>query len=208
MEINFQETVHTTKHRNIFVHEPLTKRQFADELIANGTMLLFGKQFTIDDTNRHIVNFMYRWFNNVDTDVNRNAGIFISGKIGAGKSVLMRAFLKIIEAHTGKVVYDADCKNFNMKYIELLEENDNEYFRFRPMYFDDLGREGKTCKHYGTDISPVTDVIFQRYDTGAYTFATSNYKLKDLTVRYDKSVGDRLGVMFNEFEMKNDSRRK
>ena len=209
INLNFRETVHTTKHRNIFAYEPLTKRQFADELIANGTMLLLGKPFTIDDTNRHIVNFMYRWFNNVDADVNRNAGILISGKIGAGKSILMRAFLKIIEAHTNKIIYDADCKNFNMRYIDVIEETgDMEYFKFRPMYFDDLGREGASCKHYGTDISPVTDILFQRYDTGAYTFATSNYSLADLKLRYGNFIADRLGVMFNEFEMKNDSRRK
>lgn len=208
MEMNFQETVRTTNHRNIFLREPLTKQQFAQELIFSGTNLLNGKTFTIDGTNKHIINFMFTWLNNIEHGVNRNAGILISGKIGAGKSILMRAFLKIIEAHTGKIIYDADCKNFNMKYIEMIENTDNEYFKFRPMYFDDLGREGLSCKHYGTDISPVTDVLFQRYDTGAYTFATSNYSLADLQKRYGLAMADRLGAMFNEFEMKNESRRK
>ena len=80
---------------------------------------------------------MFNWFNNVEFGYNRNAGIFISGTIGAGKSILMRAFLKIVEKYTGFRIFDADCKNFNRQYIEITEEEGIDYFKYRPMYFDD-----------------------------------------------------------------------
>lgn len=201
-------------YRNIFLAEPMEKRQFADELIAAGTNILraTGKGsevFTIDETNKHIVSFMHHWWNNVEHGYNRNAGIIICGKIGAGKSILMRAFLAVLAKYTGKVVFDADCKNFNTQYIEMIEEYGTDYFKFRPLYFDDLGREGKQVKVYGTEISPVPDVLFQRYDTGAYTFATSNYDFEDLKKdnMYGLAIADRLNSMFNVFEMTNKSRR-
>ena len=210
--INYRETAVMTNYRNIFLNLPLEKSQFAKELIAAGTEILqqtgkTSESFTIDETNKHIVSFIFHWWNNIEHGYNRNAGIFISGSIGAGKTILMRAFIKVLENHTGKRVFDADCKNFNSRYIELTEENDSEYFKFRPMYFDDLGRESKVVKVYGTEISPVTDVLFQRYDTGAYTFATSNYSMADLKKMYGLAIEDRLGNMFNVFEMKNKSRR-
>lgn len=199
-------------YRNIFLSEPMGKKQFASELIEAGTNILqsTGKAtelFTIDETNKHIVAFMYGWWNNVEHGYNRNAGIFISGSIGAGKTILMRAFLKLLQKYTSRIVFDADCKNFNKQYIQVTEQHDNEYFKYRPMYFDDLGREGKQVKIYGTEISPVTDVLFQRYDTGAYTFATSNYDIEALKKMYGLAIVDRLGNMFNVFEMKNKSRR-
>ena len=213
--LNRQETEVTTNvrgYRNIFIAQPISKFQFAEELISVGSKILqqtgkITEQFVIDETNKHIVSFMFNWFNNVEFGYNRNAGIFISGTIGAGKSILMRAFLKIVEKYTGFRIFDADCKNFNRQYIEITEEEGIDYFKYRPMYFDDLGREGKQVKVYGTEISPVTDVLFQRYDTGAYNFATSNYSISDLKKMYGSAIADRLNSMFNVFEMKNKSRR-
>jgi hypothetical protein len=214
--LNQAKTAATTNrgYRNIFMAEPMEKRQFANELISAGTNILrsTGKQtevFTIDETNKHIVSFMYHWWNNVEHGYNRNAGIIICGKIGSGKTILMRAFLKVLSKYTGMIVFDADCKNFNRTYIELTEENGIDYFKYRPMYFDDLGREGKQVKVYGTEISPVPDVLFQRYDTGAYTFATSNYDFEYLKKdnMYGLAIADRLNSMFNVFEMTNKSRR-
>ena len=223
--LNQAKTEATTKgYRNIFLAEPMEKKQFANELIEAGTAILrtTGKAtetFTIDETNRHIVAFMYGWWNNVEHGFNRNAGILICGKIGAGKSILMRAFMSVLAKYTGKVIFDADCKNFNTQYIEIIDECKKfsqqrikigtDYFKFRPMYFDDLGRESKQVKIYGTEISPVPDVLFQRYDTGAYTFATSNFSFDELKKEsmYGLAIADRLGNMFNVFEMKNNSRR-
>lgn len=214
--LNPAKTAATTNrgYRNIFLAEPMEKKQFANELIEAGTAILrtTGKAtetFTIDETNKHIVAFMYGWWNNVEHGYNRNAGILICGKIGAGKSILMRAFMAVLAKYTGKVIFDADCKNFNTQYIEIIEEFGTDYFKFRPMYFDDLGREGKQVKVYGTEISPVPDVLFQRYDTGAYTFATSNFSFDELKKEsmYGLAIADRLGNMFNVFEMKNNSRR-
>ena len=130
-------TTNSRGYRNIFLPEPMEKRQFADELIAAGTKILreTGKTtevFTIDDSNRHIISFMYHWWNNVEHGYNRNAGILISGKIGSGKTILMRSFLSVLMKYTGKVVFDADCKNFNKQYIEIIDEFGVDYFKFRP----------------------------------------------------------------------------
>ena len=213
--LNQVKTAATTKgYRNIFLAEPMEKRQFANELIEAGTAILrtTGKateSFTIDETNKHIVAFMYGWWNNVEHGYNRNAGILICGKIGSGKTILMRSFMSVLAKYTGKVIFDADCKNFNTQYIEIIDEFGTDYFKLRPMYFDDLGRESKQVKVYGTEISPVPDVLFQRYDTGAYTFATSNFSFDELKKEsmYGLAIADRLNSMFNVFEMTNKSRR-
>ncbi len=83
-----------------------------------------------------------------------------------------------------------------------------DYFERRPLILDEVGRETKIVKDFGTDRKLVPEIISMRYNTGAWTMATSNYNFEDLGDMYDKYIKDRLKEMFNFIELNGKSFRK
>ena len=60
---------------------------------------------------------------------------------------------------------------------------------------------------YGNVISPVVELLYQRYDFQAFTIATSNLTTKALTEKYGERIGDRMREMFNVISFSNPSYR-
>ena len=61
---------------------------------------------------------------------------------------------------------------------------------------------------FGNKIQPIADLISFRYDNGALTHATCNYKIDTLTEFYGLTTTDRFKEMFNIIELKGESFRK
>lgn len=79
-----------------------------------------------------------------------------------------------------------------------------------PLFIDEFGREAKRGKVYGSEVTPVIDLLFERHRRGAVTHITSNFLLETLSSdeMYGKMLGDRFREMFNFIELKGSSRRK
>ena len=87
----------------------------------------------------------------------------------------------------------------------------------RPLFIDELGREQLEINDFGNRIRPINDLMAARYETGARTFFTSNFRLETLSkgrsengeiVGYGKYIGERIQEATNIVNLPGDSRRE
>ena len=89
-----------------------------------------------------------------------------------------------------------------------IEDKGLEFFRKRPLYIDDLGKEQPEAKIFGTIYHPVEDIVSLRDLQNSITFATGNYEMKTYEKYYSKHIVDRMQSLFNIHILKGGSRRK
>jgi DNA replication protein DnaC len=63
---------------------------------------------------------------------------------------------------------------------------------YRYLGIDDLGTEPVTVKSWGTELSPVIDALYARYDKRMVTVITTNDSLEKLKSKYGDRIHDRL----------------
>lgn len=151
-------------------------------------------------------------------------GLAVIGHIGCGKTLLMKAYVRLHNTllnHAegrlgGSIYYDFSASEL-YKYINtILSQNSfdsgTESFKLStyPLLIDEFGREPKIGKIYGSEVSPIIDLLFERYNRGSITHITSNFKLKTLESDqfYGAMCGSRMSQMFEFIEMKGHDRRK
>lgn len=76
------------------------------------------------------------------------------------------------------------------------------------LVIDDLGCEPVSVKNWGTEITPVTDILYRRYDELLPTIVTTNLSKKDIRTRYGDRVADRFNETFETIGYTNASYRK
>jgi len=166
--------------------------------------------FVVDDDNKKLFEYLFLWFTadkSFPGDLLK--GIIVSGTKGTGKTCIVKgalmAYSEILGDVNKKHIFEfISCPRFHLKYVD---NADGFYFK-RNLYMDDLGRETTEFMHFGTTHTPILTTLYNRYDFGALTFATSNFNLKDLSELYSGTVDDRFLSMFNYFELTGKTRRK
>lgn len=162
--------------------------------------------FVIDSNNGPIIRNLYLYFmNDKQCAWNLNAGLLFGGKVGCGKSILMTAFLRITDEYTLKrttVVHSKSLAN-------MIKTKSIEFYERRPMFIDELGREETENKDYGNVIKPVIDLFALRYESGARTYATSNFKMETLGTKeyYGDFIRSRMEEMMTYVHIPGESRR-
>lgn len=175
-------------------HMPeMTKRQFYDymEYYAKAYMYQRGhvSDFIIDENNRACFTNMYYYITNDPRGKwNPDKGVFLGGKVGAGKTLLMRSFCKLLEEISGYVIEMIPARQLARKIIE----NGIESYLKRPLFIDELGRENLEENYYGRIIRPFEELISYRYEYGVRIFITSNFKPERLGLGYDDQ-GKKIG---------------
>ena len=169
-------------------------------------------EYIVDSENQKHIRYMYDYLLGESASdglkIIPSRGVFLSGNVGAGKTLLLTAYCNIWNElfHNHKVPYilvkhSSDLAN------DIIKEGVDP-FKKRPLFIDDLGKEVVTAKNYGTVVKPLTELLNLRYDTGAWTFATTNIPLPDLSALYGAHTFDRMREMFNFISMTNKTRRK
>lgn len=160
--------------------------------------------FIIDTNNGPIIRNLYLYFmNDPQCAWNLNAGLLFGGKVGCGKSILMTAFLKISDEYTLKrttVVHSKSLAN-------MIKTKSIEYYERRPMFIDELGREETEAKDYGNVVKPVIDLFALRYESGARTYATTNFKYENIEKFYGEFIRSRMEEMMTMVPIPGESRR-
>lgn len=162
------------------------------------------KPFLVDDRNKEVINQLYYYIKGSDTfkgDLNKS--ILLSGAIGTGKTVMINSLCNIIEAGSNKVITRMHAKKMD----EMIKTNEKGFYDQRPLFIDDLGREPKEANSYGNKSEPLIDLVSVRYDLGAWTFATTNFKKETLSEFYGAAIVDRFNEMFNTLIIIGESRR-
>ncbi len=140
-----------------------------------------------------------------------NKGIALLGYFGCGKTLLMEAWSELIQYRVSELnlrVIPYSFLSSSQLFHKVKAEGVGPYSKC-PMIIDELGREAKIAKTWGNEEAPISDLLLERYRTGAITHITANFREKELgsDELYGTMLGDRFKEMFNFIEMKGGSRR-
>ena len=196
----------------------LSKDNFLKLLYANAQAIMAQRgvfhRFVIDDNNRDIIKQMWLYvIGSKECRWNIHKGIYIGGKVGCGKTLLMQSFCEILHLISGRTVMMIPATQL----YQVIIENGINSLAQRPLFIDELGREQLEVSAFGNKMRPISELMALRYNTGARTFFTSNFKLSTLSkgrnekgelVGYGQYIGERIQEMTNIVEMPGDSRRE
>lgn len=136
-------------------------------------------------------------------------GLIICGGTGNGKTTMARALAQTIQKCNNQAVARITALQFATLEAER-DENRYKLIQYRQapvLFLDDVGMEAASVKVWGNVISPVVELIYQRYDLQLFTIATSNLNTRQLAEKYGDRVGDRIREMFNVLAFNNESYR-
>ena len=196
----------------------LSKPNFWRLIKANAEAIMASRgvfrSYEIDDSNREILNQMFLYvIGSEDCKWNIDKGIYLAGKVGCGKTLLLQSLCEVlhfISDHTIEMIPAPEL-------CRLIAEKGFDRFATRPLFIDELGRESLEINAFGNKIHPIKELMSIRYNNGARTFFTSNYKLSTLSkwrnekgelIGYGSDIGDRISEMTNIVEMPGESRRE
>ncbi|MEG1007522.1 MAG: hypothetical protein RSO15_14785 [Bacteroides sp.] len=175
-----------------------------------------NQPFVVDDYNKNVIRQLYYYLigDQDKCEWNIHKGIYMLGRIGCGKSILMYAYLSLQDMLTKKITHSVHAKQL----IDLILSGGIEPLKKKPMFIDELGRENLETKDFGNVIKPVIDLFSIRYEFGGRTYATSNFTLDDLEnakdsngkitgQRYGKFIRTRMDEMFNIVVLPGENRR-
>jgi DNA replication protein DnaC len=146
-------------------------------------------------------------------------GILLCGTCGNGKTTMMHAiadYLKYIISHD--LVY-IDSYQKNNTPVQILTAKDiikrakegryyQELKQREYLLIDDLGYEPCEIMEYGTIITPVVDLLENRYSLMKYTIISSNLSPKELSSKYGERLADRFREMLFKISFTHPSYRK
>ncbi|MBR1377986.1 MAG: ATP-binding protein [Bacteroidaceae bacterium] len=169
-----------------------------------------GRKFLDDDDTRLHISKTAEWL----TSNKNRVGLLLYGTRGNGKTSLALAIQKVIntlfdssyaeERHGVTTVSALDIAN--------LAKNESAYYKrvceAELLHIDDLGCEPASIKVYGNETSPITDMLYYRYDHQLYTVITSNLSLEDIEERYGSRLADRFYEMFDRIAFSGRSYRR
>lgn len=196
----------------------LSKENFWRLLHANASAIMAQRRvfhpFVLDDDNRDVIIQMWHYVTGSSMcRWNIHKGIYIGGKVGCGKTLLMQSFCEILHLISNRTVEMIPATQL---FQRIIDDGINSMSR-RPLFIDELGREQLEMNAYGNKIRPIADLMALRYNNGARTFFTSNFKLTTLSkgrnekgelIGYGQYIGERIQEMCNIVELPGESRRE
>lgn len=132
-------------------------------------------------------------------------GLLLRGYIGVGKTTMMWAIRSVIRHLLKQDMHIVDARRI----ADLGKEASSEFEqmkRYRLLGIDDLGTEPIIVKNYGNEISPLVELLSERYNNRAFTIITTNLTTKqyengietdELQQFYGDRTFDRMREMFN-----------
>lgn len=186
--------------------------------------------FAIDADNRFLFENLIRWvhgdpeFMCIDPKTkcyikgNLNAGIYIAGPTGTGKTwaleiMSMYTLLDEVRVNLAGKALNLRWPSFRTDQVVDEYQTDGKLERFKKnpiICFQDLGAEVNECLYMGTRLNVMQQVIGYRGDRrDIITLFTSNFPInhKILIDKYDARVTSRLREMCNYFELNGQDRR-
>lgn len=132
----------------------------------------------------------------------KKPGLLLYGGIGNGKTTLARAIIRLIGLISD--LNDPYTKTYQVSALEISRRalSDEQYIKdlkqIPILMIDDVGIEPETIKCYGNEISPITDLLYARYDQQLFTLVTSNLNMEQIKERYGSRIYDRVNELFNK----------
>ena len=174
---------------------------------------------------RNILNSLFAWvwkldeYNKLKLDYNK--GFCFYGDLGLGKSMTLQALRQYRNGLVSR--HESKREDFRMKgtWLKAASELANIFsvdgqpalIKYTTdeinLIIDELGREPRPAKYFGTELNVIQFVLQLRYDhrRDSVTHITTNLKLEDIAQKYGAYIADRCLEMFNFIEFKGASLR-
>ena len=148
------------------------------------------------------------------TTETRFYGLFFPGKIGNGKTTMLKAIrdLFVYLTDTNKIrfcegdkyprfISAREMANVAKDPIDFRVLKDTRY-----LLIDDLCEEPTEVVSFGNCIYPFVELIEYRYENMLPTFISSNFRAADISAKYgNRRIGDRMKEMFKIVSFKEES---
>lgn len=141
-------------------------------------------------------------------------GLMLFGTVGNGKTTLSAAISRLINLLYESAYYDERKSVRTVSALELatIAKDDPERFntlkKTELLVIDDVGVEPAVVKNYGNEISPLTELMYFRYDRLLWTVITTNLDDDDFYKRYGPRLADRFTEMFDKIPFENNTYRR
>ena len=158
-------------------------------------------------------------YNKLKLDYNK--GFCFYGDLGLGKSMTLQALRQYRNGLVSR--NESKREDFRMKgtWLKAASELANIFsvdgqpalIKYTTdeinLIIDELGREPRPAKYFGTELNVIQFVLQLRYDhrRDSVTHITTNLKLEDIAQKYGAYIADRCLEMFNFIEFKGASLR-
>ena len=158
-------------------------------------------------------------------DPQKRPGLLLFGKVGTGKTTLLRAICATINEVCERDTYENGTRENtldNFRCISIVKAKGiiNDYInpQSRPRYelmtkvslmaIDELGVEPMESKSYGNVSEPLIDLFCERYDRQLLTIVSTNLGNAEIRQRYGTRLADRFNEMFATIPFNGHSFRK
>ena len=158
-------------------------------------------------------------------DPQKRPGLLLFGKVGTGKTTLLRAICATINEVCERDTYENGTRENtldNFRCISIVKAKGiiNDYInpQSRPRYelmtkvslmaIDELGVEPMESKSYGNVSEPLIDLFCERYDRQLPTIVSTNLGNAEIRQRYGTRLADRFNEMFATIPFNGQSFRK
>lgn len=145
---------------------------------------------------------------------NKTGLLLYGAACGTGKTTLANAMCTLID-YIFYSPYSNDRKSVTrvtaLNLVKIYSDSPDYYRKLvntELLCIDDIGTEPVNIKIYGNEFSPVTELIYNRYDNQRMTIATSNLSEEQLGERYGERINDRLREFFDRMHFDGKSYRK
>lgn len=164
------------------------------------------REFEMTAINTKIINQFYYYLtaNEEMFKGDLNKGILLVGTNGVGKTLILKAYCDMVGILSRKNIHQIHSKQL----LENIVKDGTLAYEKKPLFIDDIGKETRVVNNFGTKAEPIIDLMSIRYDNGATTFATGNFKLETFAELYGKTISDRFKEMFNFIHLEGESFRK
>lgn len=165
----------------------------------------------LDEAAADHINQMCQWLLNSD-----KWGVIMMGSVGNGKTTLMNATMSLLNtAYSNTPGENGMRKRFTIlnmpaKDIAAASRKGEDVYGDNIVVcgIDDLGEEPKEVWSYGNAITPIIDILEERYKNRKITLVTTNLDAEGLNKKYGDRVTDRLREMMQVIVFTNPSYRK
>lgn len=168
-----------------------------------------GQNFKDDQATDEHINKAAKWLVG-----QYKTGLILFGTVGNGKTTLSAAISRLIGVLYESAYHDERKWVRTVSALELasIAKDDPERFndlkKTQLLAIDDVGVEPAVVKNYGNEISPLTELMYYRYDRLLWTVITTNFDDDDLYKRYGPRLADRFTEMFDKIPFENNTYRR
>lgn len=177
--------------------------------------------FSVSDMNRNLINEIFLYANGRSQVFDSVKGLWLYGPVGTGKSTIIQIlrtydFLSKLDdigwkssGGFGIVSASMVSNQFARKGLDGIDKYAYNNGKPDTWAFDEVGREPRPTKYFGTEMNVMQFVFQTRYEfrRKCLTHVTTNMPPEDITSKYGDYIADRVNEMFNVVEIKGESRR-